>query len=167
MYYENIFIVNPDVSQGNTEALTDALVSRVEKAGGRIVKREYWGVRPLAYGIAKRKRGHYTLLVVDGEPEAARALEQALSLDESVLRFLTTRLNELSDTPSPLMRRKTGEQEKEATESRDESEAETIEAAGEETTQDQLPEDLPQENAPAPTDSEPVATETTEKDDRG
>lgn len=114
MYYETIFIVNPDVSQENTEALTDALVQRVEKAGGRIVKREYWGSRPLAYQIAKRKRGHYVLLVTDGEPKAAAALEEGIHLDERIIRQLTTRLTELSDEPSPLLRRKARTEEKAA-----------------------------------------------------
>jgi len=106
VYYETIFIVNPDVSQENTESITDNFVERVEKAGGRIVKREYWGSRPLAYSIAKRKRGHYVMLVTDGEPQAVDTLEQAIRLDERILRFLTTRLNELSDEPSPLVRRR-------------------------------------------------------------
>jgi len=105
VYYETIFIVNPDVSKENTETLTDALVKRVEKASGRIVKREYWGSRPLAYQIAKRKRGHYVMLVTDGEHAAVQTLEEGLRLEERVLRFLTTRLQELSDEPSPLLRR--------------------------------------------------------------
>jgi len=106
VYYETVFIVNPDISQENTEKMTDALIQRVEKAGGRIVKREYWGSRPLAYQIAKRKRGHYVLLVTDGESSAVQTLEEGLRLEERVLRFLTTRLRELSDEPSPLLRRK-------------------------------------------------------------
>jgi len=116
LYYETIFIVNPDVSQENTEELTDALIQRVEKAGGRIVKREYWGSRPLAYQIAKRKRGHYSLLVTDGEPKAATALEEGIRLDERILRFMTTRLTELSDEPSPLLRRKAAPTEEKASE---------------------------------------------------
>jgi small subunit ribosomal protein S6 len=115
VYYETIFIVNPDVSQENTEELTNALVERVEKASGRIVKREYWGSRPLAYSIAKRKRGHYVLLVTDGEPQAVQALENAIRLEERIIRFLTTRLTELSDAPSPLMRRKSAPTEDTAT----------------------------------------------------
>jgi small subunit ribosomal protein S6 len=114
MYYETIFIVNPDVSQSNVEELTNSLIERIEKAGGRVVKREYWGVRTLAYSIAKRKRGHYILLVVDGDSRAVSALERALSLDETILRFMTTRLTELSDEPSPLMRRRTTVKEKES-----------------------------------------------------
>jgi len=131
VYYETIFIVNPDVSQENTEELTDALIQRIEKAGGRIVKREYWGSRPLAYQIAKRKRGHYVLLVTDGEPKAATALEEGIRLDERILRFLTTSLNELSDEPSPLMRRKTQSEESKPAE--DTAEAAAPEAASADT----------------------------------
>jgi len=106
LYYETIFIVNPDISQENTEAMTDELIGKVEKSGGRIVKRENWGSRPLAYSIANRKRGNYVLLVTDGEPEALKTLEHAISLEERIIRSLTTKLTELSDEPSPLARRK-------------------------------------------------------------
>jgi len=130
VYYETIFIVNPDVSQENTESITDNFVERVEKAGGRIVKREYWGSRQLAYSIAKRKRGHYVLLVTDGEPKAIETLENAIRLDERIIRFLTTRLTEISDEPSPLLRRKpaAAKDEKPA----DKSEAEAATASSDE-----------------------------------
>jgi len=45
------------------------------------------------------------MLVTDGEHAAVQALEEGLRLEERVLRFLTTRLQELSDEPSPLLRR--------------------------------------------------------------
>lgn len=152
MYYETIFIVNPDVSQENTEELTNALVERVEKAAGRIVKREYWGSRPLAYSIAKRKRGHYVLLVTDGEPAAIQALEAAIRLEERVMRFLTTRLTELSDAPSPLMRRKPAPTEEAA--------ATTDEAATEATTEEAKAEDAaPTETAATETKAEEVEVE--------
>jgi len=131
VYYETIYIVNPDVSRENTEKMTEALIQRVEKAGGRIVKREYWGSRPLAYPIAKRKRGHYVLLVTDGEATAMQALEEGLRLEERILRFLTTRLQELSDEPSPLLRSKVRAEEarKQAEEARQEKPAPKDETA--------------------------------------
>lgn len=137
MYYETIFIVNPDVSQENTDVLTDALIERVEKASGRIVKREYWGSRPLAYSIAKRKRGHYVLLVTDGEPQAIQALEHAIRLEERIMRFLTTRLTELSDAPSPLMPRKAAPVEEAAPEAEGDAEVTTeVEATTEAKAED-------------------------------
>ncbi|MDQ6959051.1 MAG: 30S ribosomal protein S6 [Mariprofundaceae bacterium] len=135
MYYETVFIVNPDVSKENTEELTDALVKRVEKASGRIVKREYWGSRPLAYQIAKRKRGHYVLLVTDGEVSAVQSLEEGLRLEERVLRFLTTRLQELSDEPSPLLRRQTKSAEATKSEEKPAEEKPAGEKAVEEKTE--------------------------------
>ena len=139
MYYETIFIVNPDISQENTEKLTDDLVAKIEKVGGRIVKRESWGSRPLSYSIANRKRGNYVLLVTDGEPQALQALEHAISLEERVIRTLTTRLTELSDKPSPLMRRatpaKVEEKASEPVEAKaEEAAAEPVEAKAEEAT---------------------------------
>ena len=164
MYYETIFIVNPDISQENTEKLTDNLVARVEKAGGRIVKREYWGVRQLAYAIAKRKRGHYVLLVTDGEAAAIRALEEGIQLEESILRFLTTRLTDLSDEPSPLLRRKpeasaagkAGEEDP-AAEKATATEETTEKAAGKETKVEEVPASEEAEDTAA--DEEAEATE--------
>ena len=106
MYYETVFIVNPDISQENTETMTNELVDKIEKAGARIVKREYWGSRPLAYSIQKRNRGHYSLLVTDGAADVSKMIDESLRLDERVMRFLTTSITELSDEPSPLLRRR-------------------------------------------------------------
>jgi len=130
LYYETIFIVNPDISQENTEAMTDELIAKVEKSGGRIVKREHWGSRPLAYAIANRKRGNYVLLVTDGEAEAIKTLEHAISLEERIIRTLTTKLKELSDEPSPLARRKRAVQQEE-TASDESAEKAVIEAVSE------------------------------------
>ncbi len=112
MYYETVFIVNPDISQENNEVLTNELVEKIEKAGARIVKREYWGARPLAYSIQKRNRGHYSLLVTDGAANVAKLIDETLRLDERVMRFLTTSITELSDEPSPLLRRRTTTEDK-------------------------------------------------------
>ncbi|MDQ6990926.1 MAG: 30S ribosomal protein S6 [Mariprofundaceae bacterium] len=163
MYYETIFIVNPDVSQENTEQLTDELVERVEKASGRIVKREYWGARPLSYSIQKRKRGHYILLVTDGEPQAVQALESAIRLEERILRFLTTRLTELSDAPSPLARRKTVAVESTEETKADETAAESTDASKETATEETATESTDatekSDTAEAKTEEKPAETE--------
>ena len=134
MYYETVFIVNPDVSQENTEILTNELIEKIEKAGARIVKREYWGVRPLAYSIQKRNRGHYALLVTDGAAQVAKLIDEALRLDERILRFLTTSITEPSDEPSPLLRRRSTAAEESKPEDAEEAVAEeaTDEAKAEE-----------------------------------
>ena len=67
------------------------------------------------------------MLVTDGEPAAIQALEAAIRLEERVMRFLTTRLTELSDAPSPLMRRKSAPAEEAASTDEAATEAETEE----------------------------------------
>jgi len=159
LYYETIFIVNPDISQENTEALTDDLIAKVEKSGGRIVKRENWGSRPLAYSIANRKRGNYILLVTDGSPAALKTLEHAISLEERIIRCLTTRLTELSDQPSPLMRRAqaAAKREEEAAEAK--AEALEEKSASEDSTAEAKAEAAPE------TATESKAEATTEASD--
>ncbi|MDQ6981799.1 MAG: 30S ribosomal protein S6 [Mariprofundus sp.] len=174
MYYETIFIVNPDISQENTEALTDDLIAKVEKVGGRIVKRENWGSRPLAYSIANRKRGNYILLVTDGSAEAINTLEHAISLEERIIRSLTTRLTELSDKPSPLLRRAqaAAKREEEAAEAKAAADAApatetaaTEDAATEEAATEEA---APAEKTAATETDAPVAEAKTEtKDDSG
>jgi len=151
MYYETVFIVNPDVSQENSEVLTNELVEKIEKAGARIVKREYWGVRPLAYSIQKRNRGHYALLVTDGSGEVAKLIDETLRLDERILRFLTTSITELSDEPSPLLRRRVAPVEDAATETKAEAKTEAKEES--------------KSAAAAETKEEVPVTETAKKDE--
>ena len=158
MYYETIFIVNPDISQENTEALTDDLIAKVEKVGGRIVKRENWGSRPLAYSIANRKRGNYILLVTDGSAEALKTLEHAISLEERIIRCLTTKLTELSDKASPLLRR--AQASAQATAKREE---EAAAAAEEKEGAESAAAEAATEEAPAV--EAPVVEATTEKAD--
>jgi len=160
LYYETIFIVNPDISQENTEALTDDLIAKVEKVGGRIVKRENWGSRPLAYSIANRKRGNYILLVTDGSAEALKTLEHAISLEERIIRCLTTKLTELSDKASPLLRR--AQASAQAAAKREEAAAEEKENAAKEGEESAAAEAATEE---APAVEVPAAEATTEKAD--
>ncbi len=156
MYYETIFIVNPDISQENTEALTDDLIAKVEKVGGRIVKRENWGSRPLAYSIANRKRGNYILLVTDGSAEALKTLEHAISLEERIIRCLTTKLTELSDKASPLLRRA------QAAAKRDEAPAAEEKASDDAATEEKASDDATAEEKTAEATTEKAATAATD-----
>ncbi len=170
MYYETVFIVNPDISQENTETMTNELVDKIEKAGARIVKREYWGSRPLAYSIQKRNRGHYTLLVTDGAGDVSKMVDETLRLDERVLRFLTTSITELSDEPSPLLRRRVAAEEKaeeakseEATEAKSDEKTETKEEVNAESKVEEKAEEAKSEEATEAKAEEKVEAEAKPK----
>ena len=59
--YESVFIVRQDVTATQVDSLADGFAKVIEENGGSIDRREYWGLRNLAYRIKKNRKGHYVL----------------------------------------------------------------------------------------------------------
>jgi len=101
--YENVFIVRQDISTPQVEALADTFANLVAEQGGKVEKREYWGLRNLAYRIKKNRKGHYVLFNLDAPPPAVSELERNMRINEDVLRYLTIRVEELEAGPSAVL----------------------------------------------------------------
>lgn len=106
-YYENIFIARQDISAAQVETLADQFTAIIEQGGGSIAKREYWGLKSLAYKIRKNRKGHYVLFNIDASSDAVREMERNMGLNEDVLRHLTVRLEAIDPEPSVMMRSRT------------------------------------------------------------
>jgi small subunit ribosomal protein S6 len=104
--YECVVIGRSEITQQQVDALTDTVVAQVEADGATVRKREYWGLRSLAYRIKKNRKGHYLLLGLDIEAPALTEMERQLRLNEDVLRFLTIRVDEIDEVPSAVLARK-------------------------------------------------------------
>ena len=102
-YYECVFITRQDISAPQVEALTDQFAKVIEDTGGTVPKREYWGLRSLAYRIRKNRKGHYMLLNIDAPPPAVLEMERQMRLSEDVIRQLTVRVEKLQEGPSAIM----------------------------------------------------------------
>ncbi|HEX6980964.1 MAG TPA: 30S ribosomal protein S6 [Alphaproteobacteria bacterium] len=105
-FYENVFIARQDISPAQVDALADAFTAIVTERGGRVTKREYWGLRNLAYRIKKNRKAHYVLLNIDAPAPAVHEMERNMRLNEDVLRFLTVRVDSLEEGPSVMMQRR-------------------------------------------------------------
>ena len=103
--YENVFIARQDVPQTQVETLTNQFAELVAAQGGTVSKKEYWGLRSLAFRIKKNRKGHYTLLNIDAPPAAVKELERTMSINEDIIRFLTVRVDALEEGPSAAMQR--------------------------------------------------------------
>ena len=101
--YESVIIGRQDLTPGQFDTLLEQFISVIKSFKGEIKKREDWGVRNLAYKINKNRKGHYTLLNIDGPPEAIREYERLMKLDEDIIRFLTFKIKFVEDKPSPLI----------------------------------------------------------------
>jgi small subunit ribosomal protein S6 len=87
------------------EALTTQFSELVTAQGGTVSKKEYWGLRSLAFRIKKNRKGHYTLLNIDAPAAAVKELERTMSINEDIIRFLTVRVDALEEGPSAVMQR--------------------------------------------------------------
>jgi small subunit ribosomal protein S6 len=101
--YENIFIARQDISTAQVDALADSLTQLVADNGGEVKKREYWGLRNLAYRMRKNRKGHYVLLNLSAPPAAVAELERTMGINEDVIRYLTIRVPALEEGPSVIM----------------------------------------------------------------
>ena len=107
--YECVLIARNDVTQQQVDAIADQVASVVGEQGGEVRKREYWGLRGLAYRIKKNRKGHYMLLGLNAKPANLSEMERQLRLNEDVLRFLTIRVDEIEEGPSAILSRKSEE----------------------------------------------------------
>lgn len=111
-YYECVFITRQDISAPQVEALTDQFAKVIEDTGGTVPKREYWGLRSLAYRIRKNRKGHYTLLNIDAPAPAVHEMERQMRLNEDIVRQLTVRVESLQEGPSAMMQSRTSRDER-------------------------------------------------------
>ena len=111
--YECVFIARNDVTQQQVEAVADTIGTDLETDGGTVQKREYWGLRSLAYRVKKNRKGHYMLLGLDAKPTFITEMERLLRLNEDVLRFMTLRVEKIDpEEPSAILSRKSDDRER-------------------------------------------------------
>ncbi len=87
--YETVFIARQDLTVDDVDALSSKLAKIVTEANGKIVSKEYWGLRNLAYKVKKNGRGHYVLFNIDSEYEAVAELNRVIGYNEDIIRSLT------------------------------------------------------------------------------
>lgn len=110
-HYENVFIARQEVSAAQVDALADAFAEVISGAGGTVHRREYWGLKTMAYRIKKNRKGHYVLFNIEAPSDAVREMERQMRLNEDVLRHLTVRQEAAPEGPSVVMQGR-GERER-------------------------------------------------------
>jgi small subunit ribosomal protein S6 len=87
-----VFIARQDIAAPQVDSLVDAFTKVIADQGGKVTKKEYWGLRSLSFKIKKNRKGHYVLLNLDAPPAAVHELERQMRINEDVLRYLTVRV---------------------------------------------------------------------------
>ncbi|HVJ70873.1 MAG TPA: 30S ribosomal protein S6 [Sphingomicrobium sp.] len=103
--YEHVFLARQDLAQAQVDALAENATKIIADNGGKVVKTENWGLRGLAYRIAKNRKAHYVMLDVDAPAPAMAELERQTGINEDVIRFMTIRVEDHEKGPSAMMRK--------------------------------------------------------------
>src|SRR5271165_5805051 len=117
--YENVFIARQDISGAQVDALADSFQQLIADNGGEVKKREYWGLRNLAYRMRKNRKGHYVLMNLEAPPGAVAELERTMRINEDVLRYLTIRVEAHEEGPSAVMQNRGGRDDRQRRGDRD------------------------------------------------
>ena len=92
--YDVLLIVDPRLTEEEVAQSSVRLQEAFVGLGGEVVTAENWGKRRLSFELRKQREGQYLLLQVKATPPVMREYERQLKLNESVLRFMTTRVIE-------------------------------------------------------------------------
>lgn len=92
--YESLFIIRPSLSDEDTTALIDKMKGVAEKSGAQMMRAENWGRKRLAYEVKRERKGTYAFFYFKGPGPVIAELERAYRLEDSIIKFLTVRLEE-------------------------------------------------------------------------
>ncbi|WP_375402390.1 30S ribosomal protein S6 [uncultured Sphingomonas sp.] len=110
--YEHVFLARQDLAQAQVDALAENATRIITENNGRVVKTENWGLRTLAYRIAKNRKAHYVMLEIDAPGDVVAELERQTQISEDVIRYMTVRVDGLEEGPTVMMRKQERDRER-------------------------------------------------------
>ncbi len=91
--YELMVIFTPVLSDKEFKEGQKKIQSIIKENGGKIVHTNPWGLRSLAYPIQKKTTGLYWVLEYQAPSDLNEKLKVQLNRDDTLLRFMVTRLD--------------------------------------------------------------------------
>ena len=90
--YESVIICRQDITKNQLDIIISEFKKIIENEKGKILAEEYWGLKNLAYEINKNKKAHYTMLIIETQPDKIEEYERKLRLHEDIIRFMTIKI---------------------------------------------------------------------------
>jgi small subunit ribosomal protein S6 len=95
-HYETVFILNPVLSDDQVKEAVKKFEDYLLNKGAEMIWKEDWGLKKLAYTIQKKKSGFYHLFEYKVDGQIIAPFELEFRRDDSILRYLTVRLDKHS-----------------------------------------------------------------------
>lgn len=93
-FYEAVIIVHPDATVDQQKELFRKNKATIESFKGSVHTLDTWGKRTLATPIGKNKKAIFFHTLFEAQGDAVAELERTMRINDKVLRFVHTRLDE-------------------------------------------------------------------------
>ena len=101
--YETVTIVKPQLSDMEVAQFVTNVKELVAKNGGEVTSEEKLGRRKFTHEVNHVRDGFYLYLKFKAEPKFVKVFEDALKLNEKVLRSMTMIAMEVKAKPAPVV----------------------------------------------------------------
>ena len=91
--YENVFIVNPDLTEDAAKALLEKFTGIITSNGGIIDNISEWGKKKLAYLIDDYSEGYYYVVNFTAVATLPAELDRVFNITDGILRSLIVKLD--------------------------------------------------------------------------
>ena len=91
--YETAILFDPELPEDRRKEFVAKLAGVIGSFKGEVVKQDDWGIRKLAYHIAKKPNAYYTFLVYSGNRGVVEEVERNIKIFDGILRYLTSRVD--------------------------------------------------------------------------
>ena len=92
-HYETVFILNPVLSEEQIKETVKKFESFLVSKGAKMIAKEDWGLKKLAYPIQNKKSGFYHLFEFEIAGAEIAPFELEFRRDDSIMRYLTVKLD--------------------------------------------------------------------------
>ena len=89
--YETVFLISPKLTEEETEGLIHQMEEVVSEKKGKLINKEEWGKRRLAYPIQKFDEAVYVIFHYEGKSEIPDELERRFKQSDTIIRYLTVK----------------------------------------------------------------------------
>ncbi len=92
--YEIMFIVKPDMEEGEIKKTAEAMKKVLTDKKAKVALEKAMGQKELAYEMNKFKTGYYFLFVVEADAKAIDEFNRVARINEKLLRHLVVRVED-------------------------------------------------------------------------
>ena len=94
-FYEHTIVAKQNLSQKDVDALEKKYADLINKASGKVLKVEKWGLLNFKRKIKNYTKGYFLHYKLEGEQKTLQEIKSKTKLDNNIVRYLTVKYKNL------------------------------------------------------------------------